>query len=83
MLKEKQPFREKRWKCHVLADSCLEMLLKAVGQPSGHWSIEKPLGDAQRLLESLWAIPKVYMKATRKYPSYLPSANRREGRIAL
>jgi hypothetical protein len=35
MSTEMQPFREKRWKLIVLADSHCEMLLKAVGQLLG------------------------------------------------
>jgi hypothetical protein len=36
MLTEMQPIIEKEWECHVLADSCWEMLLNAVGQPLGN-----------------------------------------------
>jgi hypothetical protein len=38
------------------------MLLKAVGQPlsTAKKGIGKPLGNAQRILESLWAILKRY-----------------------
>jgi hypothetical protein len=32
--------------------------------------IGKPLGNAQRLLESLWEILKGYRKAARKCPNY-------------
>jgi hypothetical protein len=41
-----------------------------------------PLGNSQRLLESLKAILKGYRKAAREMPNYLPSAKRRGGRIA-
>jgi hypothetical protein len=43
-----------------LLDSRWLKLLKAVGQP---------LGNAQRLLESLWAILKGYRKAAGKCPN--------------
>jgi hypothetical protein len=44
------------------------MLLKAVGQPKG---IGKPLGNAQRLLESLWSSLEGYQKAAGKCPNTL------------
>jgi hypothetical protein len=51
----------------MLSESHWEMLLKAVAQclalPKG---IGKPLGNAQRLLESLWAILNGYRKAAGK-----------------
>jgi hypothetical protein len=51
---QKSSASEKRGgNCYVLADSCWEMLLKAVGQP---------LGNAHRLLESLRAILKGFKK---------------------
>jgi hypothetical protein len=40
--------------------------VKAVGQPLS--TAKKPLGNAQRLLESLWAFLKVYWKAGGKCP---------------
>jgi hypothetical protein len=48
------------------------MLLKAVGQPLSTVlvkGIRKPLGNAQRLLESLLAILKGYRKAAGKGPN--------------
>ncbi len=49
--------RKRDGNCHGLADSRWEMLLKAVGQLLGtvKWYLSA-VGNAQRLLESLWAI---------------------------
>jgi hypothetical protein len=58
MLPETQPFRQKGWKLPVLASSCWEILLKAVGQP---------LGTAKRVLESCWEMPKGYWKASGQF----------------
>jgi hypothetical protein len=44
--------------CHVLGDSCWEMLFKAV---------EQPLDTAKRVWESYWEIPKGYWPASEKF----------------
>jgi hypothetical protein len=53
-----RPFRKRDGNCHALADSCWEMLLKAVGQP---------LGTTKRVLESHWEIPKGYWATSGKF----------------
>jgi hypothetical protein len=83
MLPETRSFRERDGNCHFLAESRWKMLLKAVRQL---------LGTAKRVLESHWEMPKGYWKAAGKFlkgigkllgmPKYLPSTNRRGGRIA-
>jgi hypothetical protein len=60
------------------------MLVKAVAQP---------LGTAKRVQENRWEMSKSYWRASRQFlkgvgkplemPKYQPSANRREGSIAL
>jgi hypothetical protein len=46
------------------------MLSKVIRQPLGDAkSMGKPLGNAQRLLDSLWAILKGYWKAVAKCPN--------------
>jgi hypothetical protein len=61
--------------CHILANSCWEMLLKTIGQPLGTATVKQYrkalLGSDRRLLDSLWAILKGYWKAIRKYPNTL------------
>jgi hypothetical protein len=54
--------------CHVFADSRWEMLLNTTDQLMGNVkrSVERPLGNSQWLLDSFWAILKVYWKATGK-----------------
>jgi hypothetical protein len=54
------------------------MILKAVGQPKG---IGKPLGNAQRLLESLWASLEGYWKAAGKCPNTLHQPIREEAQL--
>ncbi len=57
MLTETPPFREKGY-CHVLADSCWEMFLKAV---------EEPLGTDKKVKESRWEMPKGYWPVSGKF----------------
>jgi hypothetical protein len=52
------PSEKRDGNCHVLADSCWEMLLKAV---------EQPLGRAKRVQESRWEMPKGYWAASGKF----------------
>jgi hypothetical protein len=74
MLTETRPSEKRDGNCHVLADSRWEMLIK---------SFRQPLGNTQRLLESLWAILKWYRKSTGKCPNIHPLlADMRGGKIA-
>jgi hypothetical protein len=53
MLTETWPFREKDGNCHILANNCWELFLKAVGQP---------LGTAKRVKENRWEMHRGYWK---------------------
>ncbi len=85
MLTEKRPFRGKGQKLLFFSRQPLGCALKGCWIAAEYYyqGIEKPLGNAQRLLESLWAILKGYWKAAGKCPNICRLlANRRAGRIA-
>jgi hypothetical protein len=65
-----QSFR-KSWKLPHFSQQLLRNALKGCWTAAWKCSkgVGKPLGNAQRLLESLWEILKEYRKATRKWPN--------------
>jgi hypothetical protein len=65
-----RPLRKKSWKLPCFSRQPLENALRGCWIAAGKCSkgVGKPLGNAQRLLESLWAIIKEYRKAARKCP---------------
>jgi hypothetical protein len=69
IITESRPFSEKKnGNCRIFADSCWEMLLKAIGQAQGTAkSIGKPLGNtqvhtAQRLTAKMSLFPFILSK---------------------
>ncbi len=70
-LTETRPFREKGWKLPRFSRQPLGNALKGcwIAAKYCYQGIEMPLGNAQRLLESLWAILKGYWKAAGKCPN--------------
>jgi hypothetical protein len=58
MLTEMQPFRKKSWKLPRFSRQPLGNALKGRWTAAGKYSkgVGNPLGNAQRLFESLWAI---------------------------
>ncbi len=63
-----RPFRKKSWKLPRFSQQLLVNALKGCWTDAGKCSkgVGKLLGNAQRLLGSLWAILKWYRKATGK-----------------
>jgi hypothetical protein len=66
-----QPFRKKSWKLPHFSRQQLGTALRGCWTAAGKYSlgVGKLLGNAQRLLESLWAILKEYRKAAGKCPN--------------
>ncbi len=64
-------FRKKSWKLPCFGRQPLGNALRGCWTAAGKCSkgVGKPLGNAQRLLDSLWAIPKEYRKAAGKCPN--------------
>jgi hypothetical protein len=65
------PLRKKSWKLPHFSRQPLGTALRGCWTAAGKYSkgVGKPLGNAQRLLESLWAILKEYRKAAGKCPN--------------
>jgi hypothetical protein len=66
-----RPFRKKSWKLTHFSRQWLGTALRGCWTATGKYSkgVGKPLGNAQRLLKSLWAILKEHRKAAGKCPN--------------